>query len=268
MKCGNVEELLVDYLDGKLEEEIRIDIERHLVTCESCLDMVRESKELLQLFAKEEMIKPDETLRINFYHMLHSEIRKNESLKSSTLQTSKASWYNRSSYRIAAGFAILICGSFLGALIFSGIRNNSDKSELAILRSEVNSIKRTAMFTMLKEESSSDRIQAVYYADDLENADENVINVLLNTLNQDKNSNVRLAAAFALSKYAGQKSICDSLVKSLSLQDDPIVQVTLINILVERKEKSAIKPIQKIISDSGTLKEVKIVAEKGVKQLI
>ena len=121
---------------------------------------------------------------------------------------------------------------------------------------------------MLKEESSSDRIHAVSYVDDLDTPDENVIEVLIKTLNHDKNVNVRMAAAYALSKFAGQRAVCDSLVKSLELQNDPIIQVTLINILVERKEKSALIPIQKIIANKSTLKEVRAVAENSLRVLI
>jgi hypothetical protein len=44
--------------------------------------------------------------------------------------------------------------------------------------------------------------------------------------------------------------------------------VTLINILAERKEKSALGPIQEIISDRNTLKEVKNVAENSLRVLI
>jgi hypothetical protein len=77
-----------------------------------------------------------------------------------------------------------------------------------------------------------------------------------------------MAAAYALTKFTGIQSVRDSLVKSLSIQTDPIVQVTLINILVELKEKSALKPIEQIISSDKTIKEVKKVAENGVKLLI
>ena len=136
------------------------------------------------------------------------------------------------------------------------------------LHSEVSELKKTAMFTMLEDESSSDRIQAVSYADQLDKPDPNVVEVLVKTLNSDKNVNVRMAAAYALSKFADQRAVCDSLVKSLSLQDDPILQVTLINILAERKVKSALLPIQKIIANRSTLKEVRAVAENSLRVLI
>jgi HEAT repeat protein len=128
-------------------------------------------------------------------------------------------------------------------------------------------LKKAALFTGLKDESSSYRIQAVNYADDLETPDENVIEVLFNTLNHDKNVNVRMAAAYALEKFANSQPVCDSLVMSLSRQTDPILQVTLINILVSRREKNALNPIQQIITNKNTIEEVRRVAENGAKIL-
>jgi hypothetical protein len=267
MKCDEVEVLMIDYLDNSLSGEIRQQIEKHLESCERCLDELKDNQEIMKLMSNDEMVKPDDSLRINFYHMLHSEIKKTEGKNELTFQNS-VRWYNQSQYRIAAGFALLICGVFLGVFIHSGVKNSYEANELQQLHSEVNELKKTAMFTMLKGESSSDRIKAVNYADELNTPDDNVIEVLVKTLNQDKNVNVRMAAAYALSKFADQQSVTDSMVKSLSKQTDPIVQVTLINILVEKKEKSALKPIQQIITDKSTLKEVKTVAEKGAKLLL
>jgi hypothetical protein len=268
MKCEEVESIIIDYLDNTLEEGLRNEIDKHLATCERCLDEFKDCQQVIQLISKDEMVKPDDSMRINFYHMLHSEIKKNENKNNEVIQKSSFAWYNHSIYRIAAGFALLICGLLLGMIIHSGMINSYNKHELAQLHSEVAALKQTAMFTMLKDESSSDRIQAVNYVNDLESPDEQVIEVLVKTLNNDKNVNVRMAAAYALARFADERSVCDSLVKSLSVQDDPILQVTLINILLERREKSALKPIQNIISDKNTLKEVKAVAEKGVRLLL
>jgi len=54
----------------------------------------------------------------------------------------------------------------------------------------------------------------------------------------------------------------------LAAQTEPILQVVLMNILVENKEKDAIKPMQRIIEDDKTLKEVKNVAQKGIQILM
>jgi hypothetical protein len=268
MKCDEVEEVIIDYLDNELDAGRKMEIEKHLETCEHCLEEMMEIQKVLNSISYDEMKNPDESLRINFYHMLHEEITKYKNMTSSSFLQHPVPWYNRNLFRIAAGFALLVCGTFIGAMINSGLRNKLQANELSQLQTEVSSLKRAAMFTMLRDESSSYRLQAVNYADELKAPDDNVIEALVETLNKDKNVNVRLAAAYALSKFADQKPVCDSLVKSLSLQNDPIIQVTLINILVERQEKSAIRPIQQIISDEGTMKEVKDVAQNGVRKLL
>ena len=268
MKCEEVELRMIDYLDKNLDESISLEIEKHLETCEKCLDELRDTQQVLNLISKDENISPDGSLRINFYHMLQSEIKKIAEVNIPQEPKPFIPWYNNSMYRVAAGVALLICGTFIGLLINSGINNSYASNELKQLHSEVSNLKKATMFTMLKEESSSDRIQAVRYVEDIEKPDQNIIVALVKTLNNDRNINVRMAAAYALSKYSDQRMVVDSLVKSLSLQRDPILQVTLINILAEKKEKSALKPIQEIIANRSTMKEVRTVAQNSLRVLM
>jgi hypothetical protein len=268
MKCEEVELKMIDYLDNNLDDCGRQEVEKHLETCEKCLDDLMATQQVFNLMSSSEVVKPDESLRINFYHMLHNQIKKIEDNKETLVFKHQVAWYNLTRYRIAAAIALLICGTFIGILFHAGLNSSFASNELKQLQSEVSTLKKVAMFTMLKDESSSDRIQAVGYAEDIENPDENVIEVLVNTLNTDKNVNVRMAAAYALSKYAAQRSVCDSLVKSLSHQTDPILQITLINILAEKREKSALRPVQEIIANKNTIKEVRAVAENSLRTLI
>lgn len=268
MKCEEVEIKMIDYLDRNLEEGEHKEIEKHLETCERCLDELNECQKILIQISREEMVKPQDSLRINFYHMLHSEIRKSNETDPNPHVKSAIPWYNFSRYRIAAAVAFLICGTFIGMLINSVMNSSRASGELIQLQSEVSDLRKASMFTMLKTGSSSERIQAVSYADDLGEADANVIDVLVRTLNYDKNVNVRLAAAYALSKYADQRAVSDSLVRSLSIQNDPILQVALINILAERTEKRALQIIQEIIANKSTLNEVRTVAQNSLRVLI
>lgn len=268
MKCEEVDKMMIDYLDLNLGDDARQEIERHLETCERCLDELKDTQEVLKAISKNEMEKPDDSLKINFYHMLHSEIKKAEDRKTTSYSIPVTPWYSESRFRIAAAVALLICGTFIGMFIHTLSTGSLASNEIKQLQTEVSDLKKNAMFTMLKEESSSDRIQAVSYAGELDKADDNVISVLVETLNNDKNVNVRMAAAYALAKFAYQKEVTDSLVKSLSLQTEPILQVTLINILAERKEKSAAGTVQKIIANKSTLKEVRAVAENSLRVLI
>jgi HEAT repeat protein len=200
--------------------------------------------------------------------MLHNEIRKNEESGIKTLKPETAPWYYKNTYRNAAAVALLVAGTFIGMFFRAPGKPAYTSNEIQQLKTEVTELRKNVMLTMLKEQSSSDRIQAVNYAVDMENADDNVINVLIETLDKDKNVNVRMAAAYALSKFASQKQVTDALVTSLEHQTEPILQITLINILAEKKEKSALGTVQKIISNKNTMKEVRNVAENSLRVLI
>jgi hypothetical protein len=267
MKCEDADRLMIDYLDGNLAAELHAELEGHLVNCERCLDELRDIQDIFRVISTSEPVEPDKMLRINFYHMLHREIGKAHQLKPEKLKPSRQNWFSKQTLSVAAGIAILIAGTFLGFLLSSGLITTKTGKEISQLQSEVSDLKKATMMSMLKGESTSDRIEAVRYADDLDKPDQNVIDVLVRTLNNDRNVNVRMAAAYALSKFSNQRSVCDSLVKALSIQSDPILQVTLINILAEKKEKSALVPIEKIIADKNTMKEVRDVAKNSLRVL-
>lgn len=266
MKCEEIEYLMIDYLDNSLEENIKSEVENHISSCERCLDSFNESKKILDMIPGAVMHNPDASLRANFYHMLGREARKNE-IASRHIHVKTASPRMRKILMAAAGVALLITGTLLGMILNSGINNSANLERIDQMQAQLDDMKKNAMFSMLKDESTSYRLQGVSYAEDLGRKDEAVVHALLNILNTDKNTNVRMAAAFSLSKYTDNRMVCDSLVSSLPKQSEPILQITLINILVGIKEKSAERPIRQLIENDNTISEVKRVAEKGVSEL-
>src|SRR5258708_20150076 len=105
------------------------------------------------------------------------------------------------------------------------------------------------------------------YTEEIRNNEQGIINGLVGTLNHDKNVNVRLAFLYSLARFPNNAALRDSLVRSLGMQTEPIVQIVLINLLTEMKEVKAIQPIRDIISDKKTLPDVKTIAEKGLRTL-
>ncbi|HEY8934956.1 MAG TPA: HEAT repeat domain-containing protein, partial [Cyclobacteriaceae bacterium] len=79
--------------------------------------------------------------------------------------------------------------------------------------------------------------------------------------------NVRLAALDALGKFHQQESVRKALIASLSIQKDPVVQISLIRLMVEMKEKGIVTQLQKITTDSETLPAVKDEAQAGLLRL-
>jgi HEAT repeat protein len=81
--------------------------------------------------------------------------------------------------------------------------------------------------------------------------------VLVKTMNNDPNSNVRLAALEALSKYHREPYVKKQLIESMTLQKDPVVQIALIEFLSKLRNTNIKNALQKIAEDNNTDKPVK-----------
>ncbi len=269
MECNEVQSLLVEYLDNALDADTRKEVDRHLLTCERCSADLAELKILLQAMADAKPALPGPALRENFQGMLQSELNRLAAGKNINEEPRKKAIVLKWSsplLKVAASVAILILGILIGSKIKFG-RDNDSIAQITDLRKEVKEMKEALMFTMLDEESASQRIKAVSYAEEITNPNQKVINALTSTLNYDKNVNVRLAAVYSLARFSDDQAVRDSMVASLSRQTEPIIQIVLINILAEKRETKAIKPIQEIISNQKTMKEVKDIARKGLRLL-
>lgn len=268
MKCEEVEMLMMDYLDKTLDDVQLGQVEKHLLTCERCIDEVKDFQSILQEMSATKMEQPDETLRINFYHMLQTEINKQKVSSAKTLPKRSISIWSSPWTKVAAAVILLVAGAFIGKIFQPSGKTENSSVQLTELKSEVTEMKKMLMLTMLEEESPSQRIKAVNYAEEIPNPDQKVIGALINTLNKDKNVNVRLAAVYSLAKFSGNQLVRDSLVKSLENQTEPIIQIVLMNILTEKKELKAVEPMRKIMSDKNAMKEVKETARKGIEVLL
>jgi hypothetical protein len=267
MNCEEIKNLLPDFDEGTLSSITMYAMQDHLKTCKACTQELEEIRELYRALSDSNLQQPGASLRENFNKMLNEEMEKQESnpVKSIKPKIITMPWKSYA-WRAAVAVAIFSLGIFFGKRWKPGA-DKTDPNEIASLKKDVNEVKEMLMFNQLKEESASARIKAVNYVDEMPNPNQKVLNALINTLNYDKNVNVRLASLYSLAKFTDLPLVRDSLVNSLSKQTEPVIQVVLINLLSEKKETKAKKTIQDIISNSNTLKEVKQVALKSLKSL-
>jgi len=268
MKCNDIELLLIDYLDNELDNSIREQVDNHLKTCEACSTEVKQLQLIQDNIATTEMQQPGPALRANFLAALQNEeaelakqdnVRQLPGKKVISLTVGGLVW------RAAAAIIILFTGILIGNKVKFG--GQDPAGPIAQLPTDKQNEKRKILTDMLDDESPSQRIEAVNYAEGIAANDQKVINVLLNTLNTDKNTNVRVAAVYALEKFSGDKTVLDSLTASLPKQTEPVVQILLIDMLAAKKATKAIKPMQDIIQNSKNIQPVKDAAAKGLKQL-
>ena len=279
MNCKEIQAVMIDHLDQALPAAVEAQIKEHLASCDDCRREAEDLRILLTAIKNTQQELPSPTLRENFNTMLQSEL--NMETMSSLLQSQPKEEKPRgrlvlflsSAVGRAAAAVILVAG---GIAIGMAIRPGQASETLAYNRIDSpktaakdmpSRIKENDLLNGIDDESASERIKAVSYAEDIASPDQKVIDALFNSLNNDKNVNVRLAALYSLARFADRHSVRDSLVSSLGIQTEPIIQVVLINLLAEKRERKAIEPIREIMTNKKTLKEVKDAAQKSLKVL-
>jgi hypothetical protein len=274
MNCNEVQAVMIDYLDRAVDAGTGAAMRAHLINCEPCRKEVDQMREMLLTMADQEMRQPGRGLRDNFHVMLQSELNMETAddliRRPREGKEEKAGVKGRIGWMTAAACILLLGGVWIGSMLGSRKTLNVPSNmpeQLGSMQKEIKEMKEAMLFSLIDNESASQRIKAVSYAEEMSNPDQKVIQVLVSTLNHDKNVNVRLAALYSLGSFADSRVVRDSLVTSLPKQTEPLIQVMLINLLAERKDNRAIAPIRDIISNKNTLPAVKDAAQKSLRTM-
>ncbi|NBC05131.1 MAG: HEAT repeat domain-containing protein [Bacteroidetes bacterium] len=271
MNTERIEQLLDKYFDGEtsLEEEKKLreffrqeDIPTHLKSYAdqfSYTEAMVTSKTDIDPFAK---IEEQEKEKSPF------EGRKSSAsagLRGMTTRSSFITW----TLRAAAAIILVLTGLTAGLLINQ--QDSASDEQLAALQQEISQMKNSLMYGSVGQASASERISAVYSSSRLQQGnpqlDSEITDILIYTMNNDQNVNVRLAAAEALYKFRHEPRIGKALTNSLSKQNDPLMQITLIEMLVEMKQKSAVNEMQKMLLRTETQDVVKQRLESSIAEL-
>ncbi len=256
MEKEKLEALLIDYIDGKLGEADRSIVEQELKGNAEAFTMYEQLQEVIRVMDKSSSIEPTVSLKKDFEKFLKVEIANIQKPKG------KSIFFQPNFYRIAAGVALLGI-----SIAYQVNKNYRQEQELAKLKTEMEATKQMMMAMLDNQQSASQRMVGATVAYKMEKMDDEIVLALVNSMNEDQNTNVRLAALEALSKFHHETAVRSALIQSLSVQKDPVVQIALIQLLVQMKEKSVVKALEQIADDPGTLKAVKDEAYSGIMKL-
>jgi hypothetical protein len=189
---------------------------------------------------------PPESMDTRFYEMLENEALKSGNKKFGTIMTTvTSSAAFRRALNIAAGIALFIAG-WLGAS-FSG--NSGNNKQITLLTNELSDLKESLVLTMMKQSSPVERIQAVTMVTTMDEVDSEITSSLLSVLSYDPNDNVRLAALETLAEYADIPEVREGLIRSISHQQSPLIQIRLAELMLALEEKRSVEEFRKILSD-------------------
>ena len=239
MTCDETKQLFADYWSHALSDEDEIALEAHLGACQACRTEAERLGALWTDLASLPVEQPGAGLRARFYETLAA-------YRSGAGDPSARPASRRLIWQIAAGIALLAAGVGAGY----GLRPNQGP-EVAQLREEVANMRQLVALSLLQQQSASERLRGVSYAYHVEPSDSEVLSALLNTVNRDPNVNVRLAAVDALHPFSSSSTTRTAISQALSKQTSPLVQVALIDLLVDLKERQAAPELRQLLQSAG-----------------
>jgi len=272
MNCEHTKERLADWLNGSLSNAEKSEVERHLIHCMDCQEEFATSNQMWATMSKIKIDVPSDPMRLQFKAML-GEFKQSVKEEQESVVTK---WLSRIRGLLTPQLALQLTFSFLlvGLGWFMGSRTNRSaipavayERQIDTLANQVQEMKQMMMLALIENPSATERLRAVSYTSDITQADERVREALFMTLNNDPNVNVRLVTLEALTQFASDPLVRKELVKSLSQQDSPMVQVALADLMVKLQEKRSIKAFRDMLRKEDLNDLVKIKIEQTIKDL-
>jgi hypothetical protein len=266
MTCDWVREHIPECLAGTLEKSARAVVVEHVETCSACRAELGELGVVWRGLETQSLPEPDASMRARFQEMLHVYQDAYQTGRQAAAQTpavaatgGHAWWPANPIWRLAGAFALLVagvvCGSYLDHRYFDTSRNDSARNagqELALLRGQVEGLRQLVALSLLNEPSPSSRLRGVTYSEQIAQPDAQIVEALLRTLNHDPNVNVRLRVVDALEKYCGDPEVRRALVDAIAVQDTQLVQIALIDLLGQIRDRDAAPVLRQLSLAAGT----------------
>lgn len=262
MNCKDIEHLIADYSGNNLDRASKTIVEEHIKSCASCTKTHREFIHLIDTIKQVQEEVPDTDLELAFNDMLAQEKAVLNHAKSVVFKPKNNGF--KSILKVAAALVLMIASYLFG----SYKSNTSQTNEIAALRLENTEMQTIATLSLMENESASKRLQAVSYAKAFAKPDNEILSVLISKMNYDKHTNVRLAAANALAKFAENTKVRNALINALETEGNANMQIELIQILVDIEEKRAIPTMKKLLQDKATPSYMKDQINSELKQFI
>jgi len=110
---------------------------------------------------------------------------------------------------------------------------------------------------LLDSSSASNRLAAILFMAQSKNISNADLDQLARTLNQDQNSNVRLAALDVLKKYGDDAHVSALLFNALDVQTDPMVQLALVSLVGKSNNQKVNERLYALANNPETFEAVK-----------
>jgi hypothetical protein len=278
MNCVQARDRFAELLDQRLEGPVSGDIRTHLASCPACQREFASLRDTLDRLDALPAAKPGPRLRANFYAMLEDEKR---SAAAAPVASRRRPAPGARVWRwilspLAAG-GLLVLGFLAGhyspqrtAPVTAPATSPADpatQQELADLRKKVDSMTQLVGYSLLQQQPAGERLKGVLAAQNLTHDDDQLITKLISTLALDPSTNVRLSALEALYQHSDKDVVRAGVLASLTREQNPLVQVSMIDFLVAAKDREAASTLQEMARSDKVDRSVRDAAKRALVQI-
>ncbi len=240
----NWEEKLIDYINGELLPTERQELLEAMESNPQLKEMLVEYREIYTLMDDQDH-QPNSQLDQRIDDLIQGHGRSASVIKMSVRQV----------MAIAASICLIAC-------IWYGLRPRAVNQQAHNPTRQLNTVK--DIVTAYDNPSVSGRIHAVTVSAKMTEIDAQIKNVLIKSLTEDKSANVRLAAVESLAEKINDEWVRVHMIRALSVETDPFVQIALIDALSKTKSDDAQRVIKELVEDEEMPKFIRDEAQVGL----
>ena len=279
MNCTEIQDRFAELLDGRLADSDTAAVRAHLASCPQCQREYASLAQTLSALDRLPTPAPTPRLRASFYATLEEEKNSAASIRAAVERRQRASRLSLWRWILApaAALALALAAFYTGTRFAStpaaapapiaAATDDDTKREIAELRAQVDKMGQAFVASLIQQQSTNERLHAVLTKIDQKNPDQKDLAALVGALALDPSVNVRLSALDALYPHAERELVRNGVLASLPREQNPLVQVAMIDFLVAARESNATPELQKLANNQAIDTAVRDAAKRGLAQL-
>lgn len=285
MNCQFARDVFPDLLDRRTPATAHLGERAHLAGCPDCQREFASLSRTLNALDTLPAHPPSGRMRQNFYAMLEEEKHSAASVIAAERRKGRRPDGPDLLWRwVAAPLAgcILLAGGFLAGQRTAPAGATPDRmtpdtvspetvamrQELQDLRDQVSKMGTLVGYSLLQQQRpAGERLHGILTSSSLEDPNEAVINTLISALAFDTNPNVRLRALEGLYPHAEQEVVRAGVLASLPREQNPLVQVSMIDFLAAARDAEARPVLERISTTEEADRNVRDAARRALTHL-
>lgn len=289
MKKEEIEHLLADYASGEISANDKARLEEMFAKDPALKQEADEMEEVWQAINQPNH-QPGKDMDNGFYAMLQNE---KEQQKGARVVKINLTWL-KTAAAVAACLAAFVIGRYTVSpekiteykvktvfvkqpAIAQAIKTEDtrpvfvsrpveNKTALAPKNSEPE--EHLTLAPQLRSVFASERMAAVAKLAAKADVTQNDLKMLEMVLNEDPSANVRLMVVNALQPMFAKNDVQQLFINTLGKQDDPLIQSTIVDILVEARSKQAVPQMLVLLDDKNTAPSTQTKIKTGIESFL